>query len=87
MLNTIEETSQQGMQAMGQMTFTDAGYANRKRVSKREQFLDTMTELLPWDDWAAIIEPHYCHNRVGWPPIGAETMLRMYLLQCCFQPV
>ena len=69
---------------MGQMTFTDAEYANRKRVSKREQFLDTMTELLPWDDWVTIIEPYYYHNRVGRPPVGVETMLRMYLLQCWF---
>ena len=69
---------------MGQMTFTDAEYANRKRVSKREQFLGTMDNLLPWNGWVTMIEPYYYHNKVGRPPIGIETMLRMYLLQCWF---
>ena len=71
---------------MGQMTFTDAECSDRKRVSKREQFLDTRTELLPWNDWVAKPEPHYCRNRVGRSPIGAGTMLRMHLLRRRFQP-
>ena len=49
----MEETSQQGRLVMGQMTFTDAEYANRKRVSKREEFLSTMDKLMTWDDWVA----------------------------------
>ena len=69
---------------MGQMTFTDAEYANRKRVSKREEFLNTMDKILPWEDWVAMIEPYYYHNKVGRPPVGIEKMLRMYLLQCWF---
>ena len=80
----MEETLKQGRQDMGQMTFTDAEYANRKRVSRREQFLDARTELLPWNDWVARPEPYYCHNRVGRPPIGTGTMLRMHLLQRWF---
>ena len=69
---------------MGQMTFTDAEYANRKRVSKREQFLGAMNEIIPWNGWVAMIEPYYYHNKAGRPPVGIEKMLRMYLLQCWF---
>ena len=46
-----EILKEEGMR--GQMTFTDAEYANRKRVSKREEFLSTMDKLMPRDDWVA----------------------------------
>ena len=69
---------------MGQMTFTDAEYANRAVIPEREIFLNTMNEIIPWNDWVAMIEPYYYHNKVGRPAIGIEKMLRMYLLQCWF---
>jgi hypothetical protein len=31
-----------------QQTFTDIEYAQRKRVSRREAFLETMDKLAPW---------------------------------------
>jgi IS5 family transposase len=31
-----------------QQTFTDMEYAQRKRVSRREAFLETMNKLVPW---------------------------------------
>lgn len=33
---------------MHQQTFTDSEYSNRKRITKREQFLDAMEEIIPW---------------------------------------
>jgi IS5 family transposase len=35
-----------------QMRFTDVEYANRRRVSRREQFLDTMDATIPWSRWS-----------------------------------
>lgn len=69
---------------MAQINFTDIEYGNRKRKTKREEFLDIMEEIIPWEEWIAFIEPHYFKNKVGRPPRGIETMLRMYLLQSWF---
>ncbi len=43
-----------------------------------------MDQVLPWDEWLAVIEPFYYHNTQGRPAVGLETMLRMYLVQCWF---
>lgn len=34
---------------MAQITFSDIEYSNRKRKTKREQFLDTMDAIIPWN--------------------------------------
>jgi len=69
---------------MRQTSFTDMEYANRRRKTRREEFLDMMQEILPWDEIVALVEPHYFKGGRGRPPIGAETMVRMYLLQSWF---
>ena len=33
---------------MNQMTLTDMEYSNRKKKTKREEFLDAMDEIIPW---------------------------------------
>lgn len=70
-----------------QPSFTDIEYGNRRRVSRREKFLDTMDATVPWQAWVAVIEPHYYQERTGRrgrKPVPLETMLRMYLLQVWF---
>ena len=42
-----------------QPSFTDVEYGNRRRVSRREQFLETMDATIPWAEWVGLIEPHY----------------------------
>ncbi len=69
---------------MKQQTFTDIEYGNRKRRTKREEFLEIMNEIIPWDEWVAIIKPIYFDNKVGRPARGIEVMLRMFLLQAWF---
>lgn len=32
-----------------QITFSDIEYRNRKRITKREEFLDIMEEIIPWE--------------------------------------
>ena len=66
---------------MKQQTFSDFEYSNRKRKTKREEFLEIMDEIIPWDEWVGIIMPFYPSGKRGRPPKGIELMLRMYLLQ------
>ena len=69
---------------MKQESFSDMEYRCRKKKTKREEFLDTMEEIIPWDEWVSLIVPHYPAGKRGRPPIEIEIMLRMYLLQCWF---
>ena len=69
---------------MNQLTFSDMEYSNRKRKTKREEFLDAMEEIIPWKYWVDMIRPYYFNNQRGRRPIGIETMLRMYLMQIWF---
>ena len=69
---------------MKQETFTDIEYSYRKKKTKREEFLEIMDEIIPWDEWGGVIEPYYPKGKRGRPPMGIEKMLRMYLLQIWF---
>lgn len=69
---------------MKQQTFSDMEYSNRKKKTKREEFLEIMNEVIPWDEWVALVEPYYPKGKRGRPPIGLEIILRMYLLQVWF---
>ena len=69
---------------MKQDTFTDIEYSLRKKKTKREEFLEIMDEIIPWDEWVGVIEPYYPRGKRGRPPMGIEKMLRMYLLQIWF---
>jgi IS5 family transposase len=67
-----------------QQTLTDLEYSNRKRKTKREEFLEIMDEVIVWDEWTSLIMPYYPSGKRGRPTRGAEVMLRMYLLQNWF---
>jgi len=51
---------------------------NRGKTGRRE-FLDTMNDLIPWEEWVALIRPTYAA-----PPGVIRTLLRMYLLQAWY---
>ena len=69
---------------MKQETFTDTEYSFRRKKTRREEFLEIMDEIIPWDEWVSVIEPYYPQGKRGRPPMGIEKMLRMYLLQIWF---
>lgn len=48
-----------------QPSFTDIEYSNRRRVSRREQFLETMNATIPWTRWVGLIAPHYYTDAKG----------------------
>ena len=69
---------------MKQQTLSDYEYSLRKRTTRREEFLDTMDALIPWEEWVAAFLPVYPKGSRGRPPMAPEKMLRMYLLQTWF---
>jgi len=69
---------------MNQLTISDIEYSNRRRKTKREEFLDSMDAIIPWSHWIGIIRQYYYSNKRGRRPIDIEIMLRMYLMQNWF---
>ncbi|MDE7299265.1 MAG: IS5 family transposase [Lachnospiraceae bacterium] len=69
---------------MKQQTFSDMEYSNRRKKTKREEFLDAMDEMIPWDSWVKLIRPYYPSGKRGRPPKNIEALLRMYLMQNWF---
>ena len=59
-------------------------YNHRKRVPKRELFLEQMNSIVPWKRFVALIYPVYPKGKRGRPPKEIECMLRMYMLQVWF---
>ena len=69
---------------MKQQSFSDIEYANRRRKTKREAFLDSMNEIIPWSHWIELIKPYYYNKKRGRRPVDIEIILRMYLMQNWF---
>jgi IS5 family transposase len=70
---------------MRQITFANqASFEKFSRKSKREQFLETMERVIPWQELRELIEPHYPKAGNGRQPIGLSIMLRVYFLQQWF---
>jgi IS5 family transposase len=67
-----------------QRTFADAVFANKRRVTRREQFLLEMDQVIPWATLEALIAPHYPTAGRGRRPLPMATMLRIYFLQQWF---
>lgn len=67
---------------MKQVSFSDAEFAAKKKVTRRERVLTELDASVPWAQLAGVIEPHYpSGNGPGRPPIGLHRMLRMYVAQ------
>lgn len=65
-----------------QLSFSQAEYVAKKKLTRRDLFLAKMDDVVPWNRLIAVIEPHYPKSgKRGRPPIGIERMLRMYFIQ------
>jgi len=62
----------------------DKGFEQFRRPTKRDVFLKTMEEIVPWSELCSVIEPHYPKGTGGRPPIGLERMVRMLFVQHWF---
>ncbi|MCM8627220.1 IS5 family transposase [Accumulibacter sp.] len=66
---------------MKQISFSEAEFAAKKRVTRRERFLAEMEKVVPWQEALSVIEPYYPKGERGRPPVGLERILRMVLAQ------
>ena len=74
---------------MKQQTFAiavdqGAGFEQYRKPTKRDVFLKTMDQIVPWGQLCEVIEPHYARGVGGRPPIGLQCMLRMHFVQHWF---
>lgn len=66
---------------MKQASFSDLAYSHKKKVTRKEQFLGEMQNLLPWKQLLKPILRKYPKAGKGRHPIGADIMLRIYFMQ------
>lgn len=69
---------------MKQTTFASLAFDHKKKLTKREQFLQEMDAVVPWGRLLKLIEPHYPKAGNGRQPMPLETMLCIYFLQQWF---
>ena len=61
------------------------GFEQYTKKTRRQVFLEeNMSQVVPWRELCALIEPHYPKPGNGRPPVGVERMLRIYFLQQWF---
>lgn len=66
------------------MTQMDLGLNLSTKRTRRREFLDEMTRVVPWQKLVALIEPHYPSGKIGRPPFPIPTMLRIHFMQQWF---
>ena len=68
-----------------QSGFADFEYAQKKRLTRREKFLNEMEPVIPWAKLIVLIEPHYPKSGMqGRQPKGLEIMFRIHCMQNWF---
>ena len=66
---------------MKKPSFSDLAYRNKKKVTRKQRFLEKMDEMLPWELLLEPILKEYPKSGKGRRPIPAKIMLRIYLMQ------
>jgi IS5 family transposase len=69
---------------MDQMSFAEAEYANKRRKTRREQFLEQVDKLVPWKKLESKLRRHYFKGKTGRPPYPLTVMLRIHILQVIY---
>ena len=67
-----------------QRTLASVVYDSKRKVTRRERFLQEMDRVIPWATLIALVAPHYVKPGRGRRPMPLETMLRIYFLQQWF---
>ena len=70
---------------MRQTTLAEGSFAKYRKVTRKEQFLHQMDEIIPWKELSNAIEPHYPRPKgSGRHPVGIERMLHIHFMQHWF---
>ena len=70
-----------GELVMDQPTFSDLEYQGKKRKTRREQFLERIDALIPWQKLEGHIAPYYPKAGRGRHPYPLSVMLRIHCVQ------
>lgn len=62
----------------------DKGFEQYRRPTKRDVFLRTMDQIVPWQELCSVVQPYYPKVEGGRPAIGLERMMRMLFVQHWF---
>lgn len=62
-------------------SFSDLAYKNKKKVTRKQLFLEKMEDILPWERLLEPVLSRYPKSRKGRRPVPPGVMLRIYLMQ------
>lgn len=71
---------------MAQLSFFDFENTLTEKKSRKAEFLETLDKLVPWTELLSLIAPFYPKVPIGSGrhPYPLESMLRIYLMQLCY---
>jgi IS5 family transposase len=72
---------------MEQPTLADLEFTRKQHKTRRGKLLKRLEALVPWERLEARIEPHYPKAGIGRRPCALSVMLRVRLVQLCYNPV
>lgn len=65
---------------------SDAEFTSKKKQTRLDRLLPKIGAVTPWPALFAALLAYYPKGEGrGWPPVGLERMLRMYIAQHCFR--
>ena len=67
-----------------QPSFADLDYQHKRRRTRREEFLERMDSLIPWQRLEERIRPCYFPSERGRRPYPLPVMLRVHIVQLCY---
>ena len=67
-----------------QPTFADLDYQHKRRRTRREEFLERIDSLIPWQRLEGRIGLHYFPAERGRRPYPLAVMLRVHIVQLCY---
>lgn len=66
-----------------QPSFSDLDFQHKRRRTRREEFLERLESLVPWERLEGVIRPHYPKAGQGRRPYPLSVMLRVHVVQVC----
>ena len=67
-----------------QPSFAELDYQHKRRRTRREEFLERLEFLIPWQKLESRIRPHYFRAERGRRPYPLAVMLRVHIVQLCY---
>lgn len=71
----------EGIERMRRASFASLAYDTKKKRTRREEFLEEMDRVIPWEELLKVIGEHYPKAGKGRHPMPLERMLRIYFMQ------